>query len=97
MRMRRLIMAGLIAAVTASVAVPASAGDWGHRGWRGHEWRGHDWRERVWRERAWREHDWRMRMYGWRAPGWYGHYGYRAPPVVVTPRYGYYTAPRYYR
>jgi hypothetical protein len=84
MRMRRLMMAGLVAAMAAGVAAPAFADDWGHRGGREHEWRGHAWREQAWRERAWREHEWRE----------YHRWG---PPVVVTPGYGYYTAPGYYR
>jgi hypothetical protein len=79
MRMRSLMMAGLVAAVTAGVAAPAFADNWGHRGWHEREWRGHAWREHAWREREWREH----RRWG--------------GPVVVTPGYGYYTAPGYYR
>jgi hypothetical protein len=84
MSMRRLMMAGLVAVMAAGVAAPAFADNWGHRGWRGQEWRGHNWREQAWHHRAWREHVWRE------------HYRWGAP-VVVTPGYGYYTAPRYYR
>lgn len=84
MQMRRLLMAGLVAAVTAGVAAPAFADDWGHARGREQEWREHARHEHAWREREWREHEWRE------------HHRW-GRPVVVTPGYGYYTAPGYYR
>jgi hypothetical protein len=96
MRIRGLIMAGLVASFAVGVAAPAMADDdwhWRHRReeWREHAWREDEWRRHEWRERAWREHEWRERHKYERqpfavAPG----YGYDAPPPV-------YAAPGYYR
>ncbi len=90
MRIHRLIMAGLVATLAAGTAAPAFADEWGHRDERGHEWREHERNEQVWREHEWREHEWREHV-------WRERPGYYAAPVVVTPGYGYYTAPGYYR
>ena len=56
--MRRLVMAGAVAATLAGIgAAPALADDWG-------------WRHEQWRREAWREHEWRER-HGFFAPGYY--------------------------
>lgn len=83
MLIRKLVMAAVIGTVALGAAAPAFADGWGHRDRREHEWREREWREHAWRERAWREHAWRER------------HGYYGGPVVVTPGYGYYTAPGY--
>lgn len=86
--MRRLVMAGAVAATLAGIgATPALADDWGHRGW------GHD---DGWRRHEWREHEWRER-HGFFAPRYYyppsyyyyypPSYAYVPPPVVYPPAF----------
>ena len=87
--MRRLVMAGAVAATLAGIgAAPALADDWGHR-WRD----GDDWRHEAFRRHEWREHEWRER-HGFFAPGYYDapryyyyppSYAYVPPPVVYPP------------
>lgn len=95
MSKRGVWMVCLAAAMTVGVASSSFADGWGYPGdgdqrWRAHEWREQAWRQHEWRERAWRQHEWRE--HEWREHQW--RYG---APVVVTPGYGYYTAPGYYR
>ena len=72
--MRRLVMAGVMAATLAGIgAAPALADDWG--------WRGDGWRHEQWRREAWREHEWRERHF-------FPHYYYPRyyyPPVYYYP------------
>lgn len=88
--MRRLVMAGAMAATLAGIgAAPALADDWGH-GWRD----GDGWPHEAFRRHEWREHEWRER-HGFFAPGYYASpryyyyyppsYTYVPPPVVYPP------------
>ena len=95
MSIRKIVLATLCASIALGSATPSFAGDgwrhherreWREHAWGEHSWRGHDWREHAWRDRAWRRQEWREHQ--WR------HY-YRAPPVVVGPRFGYYAPPAF--
>ena len=79
-RLRALVMAGAVAAVTVgAVATPALADDdWhGHGGWRGQEWADH---------RGWRDDD------DWGRPAYYS-YGYYSYPYAYAPPAPVYAAP----
>jgi hypothetical protein len=90
--MRRLVMAGAMAATLAGIgAAPALADDWGHRGDGWHD----NGRHEGWRRHEWREHEWRERQ-GFFAPRYYyppnyyyypPSYTYVPPPVIYPPAY----------